>query len=132
MLAHLMAQLTDDEIRKAFGARLKALRKKHGLTQKEAAAHIGAQATHLNKYESGIHAPPLAKIALLAERYGVTLDYLILGHEPDEVTITNLHLLERFRALQEADKDDQDTVVRVIDAMIAKNRVANALRPVTP
>ena len=44
----------------------------------------------------------------------------------------SLHLLERFRALESTPPDDQTTVVNVIDAMIAKNRVANALRPVAP
>ena len=129
MLDTLMAHLSDDQIRKAFGARLKQLRKDRQLTQKEAAAHIGVQATHLNKYEAGMHTPPLDKIVALADLYSVTLDYLILGTIPEQQHLKNLRLLERFHALEAFERDDQETIVKVIDAMIAKSRVENALKP---
>jgi len=129
MMTSLMAHLNDDQMRRQFGARLKSLRKQRKLTQKEAAAHIGAQATHLNKYESGMHAPPLEKIALFAELYGVSLDYLILGLEPAGQPIKNTHLLERFRLIEDFERDDQETVVKVIDAMVAKTRIEKALKP---
>ncbi len=43
------------------------------------------------------------------------------------VPLHNTQLLERFRALEDFNVDDQETV---IDAMIAKGRMASALTPV--
>jgi transcriptional regulator with XRE-family HTH domain len=126
----VMAQLADNDIRASFGARLKALRKERKLTQKEAAAQIGVQATHLNKYEAGMHAPPLEKIIALADLYSVSLDFLITGNAKEAQQLKNTRLFERFQALEDFPRDDQETIVKVIDAMIAKNRIEKALQAV--
>ena len=75
---------------------------------------------------------PVEKLAQLAALFGVSVDYLITGQQPDNRPITSLPLLERFRALETVPSDDQTTVVNVIDAVIAKNRMASALQPVAP
>jgi transcriptional regulator with XRE-family HTH domain len=130
MITTLMEQLNnDDQLRRQFGARIKELRKERKLTQKEAAAYLGVQGTHLNKYESGIHAPPLEKIILLAKLFGVSLDFMILGQKPEGRPIQNTHLLERFQLMEEFERDDQETVVKVIDAMLAKTRIEKAIKP---
>jgi len=72
------------------------------------------------------------KLALLASQLGVSVDYLLTGQQPDNRPISSLPLLERFRALEAVPSADQTTIVNVIDAVIAKNRVASALRPVVP
>ena len=74
----------------------------------------------------------LEKLAQLAEIFAVTFDYLVAGRQPNDQPVTSLHLLERFRALEAVPADDQHIVVSVIDAMIAKNRMASALKPVAP
>ena len=79
-----------------------------------------------------MHAPPLEKIAQLAELFGITVDYLVTGRTPDNQPISSIPLLERFKALAEAPPEDQTTVVNVIDALISKNRVMTALRPLPP
>ena len=99
---------------------------------KELAAQLGIRHTHLSKYEAGLHAPPLEKLVHLADLFAVTVDYLVTGRQSDDQPIISLHLLERFRALEAAPADDQHTIVNVIDAVIAKNRVASALMPVAP
>ena len=57
----------DDELRKAFGQRLKKLRKQHKWTQKDLASRLGMRFGQLNKYECGLNAPPLDKLLQLAE-----------------------------------------------------------------
>jgi len=132
MLALMPALVIDSELRAAVGARIKALRKAKEWTMRELALKIDVRHTHLAKYEAGVHAPPLEKLAHLADLFAVTLDYLVAGRQPDDQPITSLHLMERFRALEHAPADDQNTVVNVIDAVIAKNRMASALQPVAP
>ena len=132
MLALMPALNSDPDLRAAVGARIKELRKARGWTMKELAVQLGVRHTHLSKYEAGLHAPPLEKLVQLAELFAVTVDYLVAGRQSDDQPIISLHLLERFRALESVSADDQHTVVNVIDAMIAKNRVASALKPVAP
>jgi transcriptional regulator with XRE-family HTH domain len=132
MFALMPALHSDPNLRVAVGGRIKSLRKARGWTMKELAAQLSVRHTHLSKYESGLHAPPLEKLAQLAEIFAVTFDYLVAGRQPNDQPVTSLHLLERFRALEAVPADDQHIVVSVIDAMIAKNRMASALKPVAP
>jgi transcriptional regulator with XRE-family HTH domain len=122
--------MQSEEQRRAFGKRLKDLRKQRRWTQKEMAAKIGLQLSQFNKYESGMHVPPADKLIQLAEVFTTTTDYLLTGVMTDSQPITNTRLLERFRALTQCEPDEQETVIRLIDAVIVKNRVESAIQPV--
>ena len=50
--------MQDETLRKAFGARLKALRKQKKWAQKELAAQVDIRFQQLNKYESGLRTYP--------------------------------------------------------------------------
>jgi transcriptional regulator with XRE-family HTH domain len=50
---------TDNDIRKDFGQRIKQLRKQRNWTQKVLATKIDVRFPQLNKYESGLHTPPI-------------------------------------------------------------------------
>jgi len=121
----------DEESRKAFGRRLKELRNKLRWTQKEVAAKIGLQLSQFNKYEAGMHAPPADKLIQLAELFGTTTDYLLTGSVSEAQPLNNVRLLERFRALSQCELEEQETVIRLIDAVIVKHRVEAALTPVS-
>jgi transcriptional regulator with XRE-family HTH domain len=124
VLDHIMQ---DEESRKAFGRRLKELRNKLRWTQKEVAAKIGLQLSQFNKYEAGMHIPPADKLILLAELFSTTTDFLLTGSVTDAQPLNNVRLLERFRALSQCEPEEQETVIRLIDAVIVKHRVESAL-----
>ena len=46
-----------------------------------------------------------------------------------EEVLNNSVLLKRFQALEKFSDDDQQTVIKIIDAMIAKQQVEKALKP---
>lgn len=130
MVNSMVDIMQSEEQRRAFGKRLKELRNRRRWTQKEVAAKIGLQLSQLNKYESGMHVPPADKLIQLAELFATTTDYLLTGAVTDAQPITNTRLLERFRALTLCEPDEQETVIRLIDAVIVKHRVESAVRPV--
>jgi len=68
----------------------------------------------------------MEKVVQLGAYFGVTLDYLILGMQPDQSAVHNTNLLERFKELDAAPRDIQETIVELIDAMIFKMRVQGA------
>ena len=117
------------DIRKAFGKRIKELRKQKRWSQKELAAKLDSKLSILNKYECGFHIPPAEKLIRLAELFNTTVDYLLTGNRSEERPLHNFRLLERFRTLEDFQEEDQETVIKLIDAMIVKNQVEGVIKP---
>jgi transcriptional regulator with XRE-family HTH domain len=120
----------DDVLRKEFGARLKVLRKQKNWAQKELAAKVEIRFQQLNKYESGLNIPPADMLVKLAHALDVTVDHLLTGNPVEDSPLANSRLFRRFQVLERLNQDDQETIIKVIDAMIAKGRVEAALTPV--
>lgn len=120
---------SDPDYRKALGQRLKTLRKERGATQKDIAQILGISFQQLNKYESGQNLPPADMLGRLARALGVTTDYLITGQQTNGQPINNTRLLERFRVLEKFPNQDLETVITVIDAMVARRMTAAAVNP---
>ncbi|MBC7324860.1 MAG: helix-turn-helix transcriptional regulator, partial [Moorella sp. (in: Bacteria)] len=59
--------------------RLRKLREKRGLKQKEVAALLNLNPNTLSRYESGERTPDPQTLVKLANFYGVTTDYLLTG-----------------------------------------------------
>ena len=68
---------------KAIGIRIKNIRLKHHITQKQLASHIGVSQTAIALWESGQRTVPLETIDHIAEYLNVSVGYLLLG-EPNE------------------------------------------------
>lgn len=101
--------------------RLRALRKREGLSQTEVARILGITRTAYNKYESGASAPS-RKLRELAQLYHVSTDY-ILGEEDalaeklreaDERTSSHLR---KYLNLSDEGKDIVDIT---LDAVYAR------------
>ncbi len=120
----------DKDFRKQFGSRVKELRKQAGWSQKDLAGKLNTSLPQLNKYEGGFSMPPAEKLLQLAELFDTTVDYLLTGDQREVKPMHSLRLLERFRALEGFERDDQEAVITMIDALIVKHRVEGALKPV--
>nr|WP_281720156.1 helix-turn-helix transcriptional regulator [Nitrosomonas nitrosa] len=124
------ALMQDTELRKSFGARLKALRKAKHWSQKEMASKVDIRFQQLNKYEGGLNVPPAEMLVKLADVLATSVDYLLTGTASEESPLTSTRLYKRFQHVEALSTDDQETVIKVIDAMLAKHRVESALVPV--
>jgi len=129
MINELLTIRQDEDIRKAFGARLKALRKQKDWTQKELANQLDIRFSQLNKYECGMHVPPIERLIQLSDILDVTLDYLVMGDRFEQQPLHNARLIGRLKELEKFDNDDQETIIKMIDAMIIKRRVESAVTP---
>lgn len=126
----MVASLLSDEQKQAFGQRLKDLRKHKRLTMKEVANRLGVQANHYGKYEAGMHLPPIEKAVALTELFNVSLDFLILGKATEQSALTNTGLAERLRRIQEFDRRELEIAAELLDALIAKHRLSETMKPV--
>ncbi len=126
----LLIIMQDTALRKAFGTRLKILRKQKHWTQKELAAKVDIRYQLLNKYESGQHIPPASTLINLADTLDTTIDYLLTGNPVESSPLSNTFLFKRFKEIESFNKEEQDTVITLIDAMIAKHRMEGAMKPI--
>jgi transcriptional regulator with XRE-family HTH domain len=74
--AHM--RISTDRTAPSFGARLRALRRQHNLSQRELAGRLGlASRAYIGALESGGKLPSLDLLVQLADFFGVTADELI-------------------------------------------------------
>jgi transcriptional regulator with XRE-family HTH domain len=106
-----------------FARRLKELRKRRGLSQKELAAAIEVHPFQVSKYETGSNFPTVGKVIEIARVLQVGMDQLFGDVVPDATQVRNLRLLRRFKDLEGLPKDDQETAIKLIDALIAKGKI---------
>ena len=64
---------------KEIGKRIQNLRKEKGLTQEELAAELNITWSMVAKVESGARIPSIDMFVVIAEYFGETLDYVVLG-----------------------------------------------------
>ena len=91
--------MIDPEYRKTLGRRIKELRKKSKLTQKELALALEISANQLNKYECGLTCPAAELFFKLAEILGVTLNILMTGRQLD-LPVKNSLIFERSQCIE--------------------------------
>lgn len=130
MTINWLISMQDPEFRKVFGVRLKELRKQKRWSQKELAAKVEIRFQQLNKYESGLNLPPAEMLIKLADALSITVDFLLTGNPVEDSPLANSRLFRRFQAVEQFDAEDQEAVIKLIDAMIAKQQVQSALRSV--
>lgn len=68
-----------------MGKRLQELRDLRGVNQEVAAEACGMSRIALARYETGVRVPRMDKAAVLAEYYGVTVDYILGNDTPTAV-----------------------------------------------
>ena len=117
-----------------LGERIKYLRNKEGLTQKELAAYLQVPRDTLANWEVDRAMPSVDMLAKLADRFKVTTDYL-LGRETSVVTqhinddealeyLDELHKRPEMKTLfqvgRKATKEDIETAITIIEALKKK------------
>lgn len=64
---------------------LRKLRKERGLTQISLQMKTGIEQALLSKYETGDRIPPTDALLILADFYGVSIDYILCRTETPEI-----------------------------------------------
>jgi len=72
----LNKQITEKEVTKKFGERMKQLRKKKELSQEKLALDIEMDLTSVNEIENGHRSPKLITMYKIAQALGVSLSEL--------------------------------------------------------
>lgn len=130
LLARLQALMARRRVKAAdaaepFGARLARLRKARGLTQVELAERLGVSQPVLSYYEKQSRRVPPALLVRLAEILDVPLDELLGRTSTPAAPVTGRGRLWRhLREIQQLPVADRKAILRVIDGMLARYRLA--------
>ncbi|MBO5060858.1 MAG: helix-turn-helix transcriptional regulator [Clostridia bacterium] len=73
-----------------FHKRLKELRMRSGISQKELAKQMGVTRTTINSWESGISFPNAYSLTMLSEYFYITTDYLLGMDDSELLNISDL------------------------------------------
>jgi transcriptional regulator with XRE-family HTH domain len=122
--------MADPTYRKSLGSRIKSMRKARGLTQKDLAQRMGITFGQLNKYESGLNSPAPDLLVTMADLLAVTLDHLLTGREVGGQPLHNTRLVDRVKIAEQFALEDQETIIRLLDAMIVQHRAKGAVASV--
>ncbi|MCP3933376.1 MAG: helix-turn-helix transcriptional regulator [Bacteroidetes bacterium] len=88
-----------------LGQQIKNLRTANHLSQEDLAQKLFVSRQSISKYENGEATPDVEKLVQMAEIFEVSLDYLILGREPEkEVLVEQRGKMNAWEFLSEESK----------------------------
>ncbi len=104
--------------------KIKALRKKKGISQQELSNSVGIHLSHASRLENGHFQPSLDVLKGLVKLFDVTADYLIDENtDTYEVEIRNKGVAERIRLVDNLDERERDALMTMVDVMLTKQKM---------
>jgi transcriptional regulator with XRE-family HTH domain len=86
----------DSKMREAMGQRLAQARKARGLTQTQVGTLFASEKARVSAWEKGKNMPSAEQVARMADEYGVSVEWLILGSTPLPLAHDTLSALSKL------------------------------------
>ena len=105
-----------------LGKVIKKIREQKGMLQKQVAVELNIGTTNYNKLENGNREPSVKELQKLAALFDMTVDNVLNfeGEIPKEVSLEDKTEIEQLKLIQQLDKDDKQTVLKIINTMLTK------------
>jgi transcriptional regulator with XRE-family HTH domain len=115
----------------SIGTKIKELRKEKGLSQGDLGRLAGIHEKLLSKYEHERIVPTADTLKKISVALHVSADYLIFENVPKEgkIELKDLELFTMFKEAEDLGEEERETIKKVIDAMIVKNKVERVVKP---
>jgi len=104
----------------SMGERIQQLRKTSGLTQADLAKKIGISHTQMARYEIKNIYPPADVLKNLAELFGTTIDFLVMGDNETkaQASLKDAELINQFKKIAVLPEEEKTLVLKMITAYI--------------
>lgn len=108
-----------------FGEKIRTLRKKKKISQKQFADLLGMHVNQIGRYENDLSIPASPVIMKMSQIFQVPTDYLLSEESEKEATmqIMDTELLKQFKKIESFSNEDKQVIKTLIDAFIAKNQI---------
>jgi len=108
----------------SLGKKLKLLRQEKGWSQDEFAYHAQIDGRQVSRYENDKVIPSVEVVIKMAKAFNVCIDYLLLDSAPRKpLDSTHSKLAERVLGIENLSEDDEKSLLHLIDAVEAKNKL---------
>jgi transcriptional regulator with XRE-family HTH domain len=103
---------SEQELAGVLGSRIKELRERHGLSQRQLSQQLQLSKSMVAKYEGGVHAPPIAVLVRLATLLGVSVDSLLGRDRGDR---GDPRLARYFAGIAAMEEGSRELVLNLLD-----------------
>ena len=113
--------------RKQVGARIRALRQSHGLSQAKLGTILGVKQAHVSNLERGARGVTIQQIAQLSKKLGVPIEAIVEGGKTATPPVSSLRSGRLYRYLQRVEElpaADQKAVLQILDSLLRSRRAA--------
>lgn len=108
----------------SFGGKLKQLRQERGWSQDDLAEHARIDGRQISRYENDRVVPSVEVVVKIAKAFNVSLDYLLIDDaERRPLAEPKGKLAQRVLALDPISDDDERSLLHMLEAIEAKNRL---------
>jgi transcriptional regulator with XRE-family HTH domain len=103
-----------------MGERIQQLRKNAGITQADLAKKIAISHTQMARYEIKNIYPPADVLKNLADVFGTTIDFLVMGDTESkaQASLKDTELINQFKKISALPDDEKNLVLKMITAYI--------------
>ena len=123
------SSVSEGKTTESVGARLKRLRLKRGLSQRDLSSP-GVSYAYISRIEAGARTPSVKALRKLSQKLGVSVEYLETGRDIREVDDRELRLADAELELRLADDvaGAEQKIVAILDEAIAAGDGDSAVR----
>lgn len=108
----------------SLGEKIKELRKEKGWSQDEFAASAQIDGRQVSRYENDRVVPSVDVVVKIAKAFNVSADFLLFDDIPRrELQTRSSKLVERVLQLENISEDDERSLLHLLDAIEAKNKL---------
>jgi transcriptional regulator with XRE-family HTH domain len=103
-----------------MGERIQQLRKNLGITQADLAKKIDISHTQMARYEIKNIYPPADVLKNLADVFGTTIDFLVMGDNESkaQASLKDAELINQFKKISALPEEEKTLVLKMITAYI--------------
>lgn len=103
-----------------MGERIQQLRKNAGITQADLAKKIAISHTQMARYEIKNIYPPADVLKNLADVFGTTIDFLVMGDNESkaQASLKDTELINQFKKISALPDEEKTLVLKMITAYI--------------
>lgn len=103
-----------------MGERIQQLRKNSGITQADLAKKIAISHTQMARYEIKNIYPPADVLKNLADVFGTTIDFLVMGDNESkaQASLKDAELINQFKKISALPDEEKNLVLKMITAYI--------------
>jgi len=123
LLSYIIKEMT--KTLKLITANIQRLRELKGVSQKEVAAAMGIPQSQYSRIENGKGEPTITSLEKLAKALDTSITEFFKSPNGDDEL--NLPLMEKFKIVDNMDKDEKKAIYTIIDIAIAKKSMKDNL-----